>query len=226
MKTFRAFKTFEPQYSKMEFHSKDTKKVIWAETDYEVLEDDPTLDLICIKYYVNKKTWIRLPIERWEIEKNGVVPQEQLTLDRVKAILNKISFLPSCVDFNWNWEVVAVTGETEYPDTEMENEGEDGWVKFGTIKGFLINTTFRRPDIITGAIGIGKGRRMWIEANATETSIVMTAWVCINLITTHELMEALTYNGAKILNPHKSLSELAYPEQLQHEFENNEQGHH
>lgn len=205
MKIFRALKTFEPQASKMEFHSKDTKKVIWEGTDYEVTTE--TDNGITVKYYIQKNQWIDLHISIEEIKKYEI-NNDELTTDKVKDILSKISFLPSCVDFAWGWEVVKVNDEKN------------------NIKGFLINTTFRRPDINTGAIGIGKGRRMWIEANATETSIIMTAWVCINLITTHELLESFLVDGAKILNPHKTLEELAYPEHLKHELENNEHGHH
>lgn len=204
MKTFRAVETFEPQASKMGYKSELGKMIILANTDYDIIPPLKGEDPVLIKYYIDKNKWISLPLGAWEVEKYGIKLQHQ-TLASITEILNNIKFLPSCVNFNWDWEIEEVDGN---------------------ISGFLINTTFRRPDINTGVIGTGKGRRMWIETDATEQSVVMTAWVCINLIATHELMEAITYSGAKILNPHKSLSELAYPEQLQHELENNEQGHH
>lgn len=227
MKTFRASETFEPQASKMGYKPESGKKIILANTDYDIISPSDKSDPILIKYYIDKRTWVSLPLGAWEVEKYGIKSQH-LTLESITEILNNIKFLPSCVDFNWDWEVVEVNGVTNLSDEEIEKKTNliGKFDKRESIEGFLINTTFRRPDINTGVIGTGKGRRMWIEADASETSIVMTAWVLVELILKHEAMESITYNGAKILNPHKSLAELAYPEQLQHELENNEQGHH
>ena len=42
----------------------------------------------------------------------------------------------------------------------------------------------------------------------------MTAWLCMELIVRHELMESMLVDGVRILDPHKTLEELAYPKKL------------
>ena len=80
--------------------------------------------------------------------------------------------------------------------------------------GFLLRTSFKRPDTNTGKVGIGFGRWMFVHKETDEHGIIMTAWVCFKLIVEHELMEAIKYRGVRILDPHKSLEELAYPKQF------------
>ena len=77
--------------------------------------------------------------------------------------------------------------------------------------GFLICTTFQRPDTNTGKIGTGYGRWMFLNKDCDERSIIMTAWLCMELIVRHELMESVLVDNIRILDPHKSLEELAYP---------------
>ena len=131
----------------------------------------------------------------------------ELTLSKVEEILKNISFKHSCVDMDWKWRVIEIESSTKEHD-------ENGVVALGTTSGFLINTTFKRPDINNGAIGIGSGRQMWIPKEYSEMGVVMTAWLCSELIVKHELMESFMYAGAAILNPHKSIEQLAYPEIL------------
>lgn len=109
-----------------------------------------------------------------------------MTIQEIQEILSKISFVKSCIDFNWQWQ---------------SKETEDG---------FLIRTSFRRPDINTGEIGTGFGRWMFIPKDCSEDSVVKTAWICCELIVKHELMESLLYDGHKIFDPHKTLEELSY----------------
>ena len=65
-----------------------------------------------------------------------------------------------------------------------------------------------------GKYGTGYGREWFVPDGSTEKFIVMTAWLAIDLILRHEAMEALHYGNARILDPHKSLDELAYPNKL------------
>jgi hypothetical protein len=81
--------------------------------------------------------------------------------------------------------------------------------------GFLIQASFKRPDTNTGKIGIGYGREMFINKKADERSVVFTAWVCIKLIVDHELLEAFRFKGVRLLDPHKTLEQLAYPKTLE-----------
>jgi hypothetical protein len=114
------------------------------------------------------------------------------TLQYVEKILGKIKiFEHSCMDFNWGWQV---------------KENADG---------FLIRASFDRLDVYKNEISKGYGRWMHTEKDVTESGIVKTAWLCTELIVRHEMMEAFQYRNAKILNPHKSVKDLAYPKELE-----------
>lgn len=114
-----------------------------------------------------------------------------MNLEQIQEIVKKITFAPSNLDMGWEWQA---------------KETEDG---------FLIRTSFKRPDTNNGVIGTGYGRWMFIEKNSDERSVVMTAWVCAKLIVEHELMEAFLFSGIRILDPHKTLDELAYPHYIE-----------
>lgn len=111
--------------------------------------------------------------------------------EKIENILSNISMAPSCIDMGWNWKVTSLG-------------------KYGN----TFALSFQRPDTHTGIVGIGYGREWFVPNDATEKFIVMTAWLAIELILRHEAMEAIHYDGARILDPHKSLGELAYPNKL------------
>ena len=113
-----------------------------------------------------------------------------MEIKEIKKIVKNITFAPSNLDMGWKFQVKE------------------------TSDGFLIRTSFKRPDTHSGKIGTGYGRWMFLHKNIDERGIVMTAWVCAKLIVEHELMEAIKYRGVRILDPHKSLEELAYPKQF------------
>jgi hypothetical protein len=116
------------------------------------------------------------------------------TTVQLRAVLDGISFAPSCVNMDWTWEIeelhVAPTG---------------------ALKGWLVNTTFRRPDTETGVVGIGRGRQELIALGASESGVVKTAWLLAELIVRHELMEAFLYRGIRIFDPHHTVDELSMP---------------
>ena len=123
-----------------------------------------------------------------------------MTIDDVKALLNEISSAPSGIrmstDRGYRFEVQEISHEDP------------------TIDGFLIRCGFWRPDTSTGEMGEGFGRWNHVPRSATDTAVVMTAWVAIDLVVRHESMEAFLFRGVRLLNPHKDLSELAHPSQL------------
>lgn len=113
-----------------------------------------------------------------------------MNIQQIKKVIKDISFAPSNLDMGWKWQVQEIEG------------------------GFKIRTSFKRPDTRTGKMGTGYGRWMFIDKNSDDRGVVMTAWVCAKLIVEHELMEAFLYKNIRILDPHKSLYELAYPSVL------------
>lgn len=210
MKTFRAHTSFIPESVVMGTTRLTAPIAIIPKTDYAIVDTNQAfgiyIEVSAPSVEDSKKIVVQtVYVSPEEISKYGEV-QNKLTLTEIKRILKNISFADSCIDFAWGWEIVKVDG-VGYDDLQNPKSSNK-------IRGFLINTTFKRPDTNTGIVGIGRGRRMWVEATASETSVVMTAWVCVDLIIKHEAMEAFKYQNAKILNPHKTLEQLAYPEKM------------
>src|ERR1041384_2693005 len=112
----------------------------------------------------------------------------------LRAILGDVSFAPNCVNMGWAWEIEEVHVA---PD--------------GALKGWLVNTTFQRPDTDTGAVGTGRGRQEFIAVGTSESGVVKTAWLLAELIVRHELMEAFLYRGVRIFDPHHTVDELSMP---------------
>lgn len=125
-------------------------------------------------------------------KKTEPTKSKELTIQDVKDILDNINFAKySCIDMGWDFEFKIEGGL------------------------YLIRTSFMRKDIDNGEMGKGWGRWHTTPVNgATETSIVMTAWVCVKMIVEHELLEGFEYKGKKVFNPHKTIDELIYPEKL------------
>lgn len=115
--------------------------------------------------------------------------------ETVRWILNAIKIGPSCLDMGWEWTVEEVL------------YGQDGF-EGGVLKGWLIGTTFRRPERDSGTIGTGRGRDWWIPVGTTESAIVKTAFVACKMIVEHELLEAFHYLGERIFDPHNTVASL------------------
>lgn len=122
------------------------------------------------------------------------------TTEGVVTLLARIKSAPSGI---------RMSTERDYRFEVKEIKDEDP-----SVDGFLIRCGFWRPDTSTGVMGEGFGRWNHVPRNASETAIIMTGWVAITLVLQHEAMEAFEVDGVKILNPHKSLEELAYPRTL------------
>lgn len=134
-------------------------------------------------------------------------PERATSTAALNDILSRITFQKSCVDFDWNWEVeeLCVVDKSSLDSVLMQ--------KF-ILKGWLVNTTFKRPDINTGEIGTGAGRKLFIERNSSASNVFFTCWILVDLIVKHELMEAIRFDGRRVLNPHHSLAELSLPDLL------------
>jgi hypothetical protein len=113
-----------------------------------------------------------------------------MDIKEIKHIVKNITFAPSNLDMGWKWQVKETT------------------------EGFLIRTTFKRPDTHTGKVGTGFGRWMFMPKDIDDRYVFFTAWICAKLIVEHELMEAILYKGVRILDPHKTLADLAHPQLL------------
>lgn len=120
---------------------------------------------------------------------NGVtVTVERQVLDdaTLREVLNDVTMQNSALDFHWRFEVQP----------------------FGMF-GWLVNVNFRRPDTSTGVMGTGRSRNEIITFGASESSVVKTCWLLIELTIRHELLESFRWKGKRIFNPHNTVSELA-----------------
>lgn len=74
--------------------------------------------------------------------------------------------------------------------------------------GWLIRLEFIRPDRDTGRDAMGAGRWEFICRGATESGVVKTAWLLLDLLARHEAMESFTYRGVRIFDPHHTVDQL------------------
>lgn len=112
----------------------------------------------------------------------------------LENIIREITFRNTVLDFKWAFEIE----EVHMQERRFSNK----------ITGWLVNVTFERPDTITGEIGRGKGRQEIIWYDSTESSVVKTCWLLVELMMRHELMEGFNYKGRRIFNPHNTVNEL------------------
>lgn len=75
--------------------------------------------------------------------------------------------------------------------------------------GWFISLSFERPDVETGKIEWGEGRKEFIPYGSCESFIVKTCWLLFELLVRHEIMEGFCWDGKAIFNPHNSIIELA-----------------
>lgn len=119
------------------------------------------------------------------------------TTKQLRAALECIRFAPSCVDMGWDWTITQAVA--------MPDEGD-------RLAGWLIATTFQRPDTDTGRIGRGTARPMWIQKGTSFDAVIKTAWVAAKLVVDHELMEAflvrLRSTPRRLFDPHASVPQL------------------
>lgn len=129
-----------------------------------------------------------------------ITERKPLTLEDVKLYVSRVSSGPSGIR-------MSSDGDYRFEVKELKHEDP-------TINGFLIRVGFWRPDANSGAMGEGFGRWMHVPATSDEGGVVKTAYVCIDLVVRHEMMEAFLYQGTRIFDPHKGINDLAHPNKL------------
>ncbi len=117
-----------------------------------------------------------------------MIEQRIDTEEQLNYVISRISFKNTVLDFNWKFNV--------RPFYEKDSEG------------WLIHATFERPDTDTGAIGTGRGRDEIIFRGSTESCVVKTCWVLVEMLVKHELMEGFRYQDYRIFDPHHSVYDL------------------
>ncbi len=111
------------------------------------------------------------------------------TIDELHQTLQEIEMTNTALDFNWKFESKLCNDPDMY--------------------GWFVRVAFDRPDTETGKVGTGYGRYEFVAMNTTESGIVKTCWLLIELVVRHELMEAFRWKNKRIFNPHNSIHDLA-----------------
>lgn len=123
--------------------------------------------------------------------------------EQLIAALSRINFHNTVLDFKWKFEFVPLLAI--YPAEHGEDMQRKGW---------LIWVSFERPDSLTGEIGRGRGRDEIIWKGTTLSGVIKTAWLLVELMVRHELMEGFRFDDSRIFNPHHSVLDLAKVQEI------------
>ena len=121
------------------------------------------------------------------------------TSEELDAVLSKIEFRNSNFA-DWKWKFRART----FCETGSG----------GKRIGWFVWCEFERPDTETGMRGVGKGREEIVWKGTSESGIVKTCWLLVELLARHELMEGFRYEGFRLFDPHNTVGDLMVPQIL------------
>jgi hypothetical protein len=81
-------------------------------------------------------------------------------------------------------------------------------------RGWLVQLVFQRPDRETCIHGTGRSRRELVEPGTTESGVVKTVWLLLEITVRHELMEGFLYRGVRVFDPHHTVDDLSAPSRI------------
>lgn len=146
-------------------------------------------------------------------DKSSEIPADARvnTTDELRAVLDRVRFENSVMNFGWRFEVQPVTVRYEGTATFFDaTQNRSVTADSPERRGWLLWASFQRPDTVTGEVSRGRGRDEVVWEGWTESAVVKTAWVVVNMLVTHELMEGIQYDGHRFFDPHNSVHELNY----------------
>lgn len=116
-----------------------------------------------------------------------------VSVDSLSMVLGRVTFAPCTV--------------IEVVDFELQSQ------QFTDACGFfMFRVAFRRPDTLTGTIGVGRGRWWAVEVGSHPDVIIKTAYLAYRQIVEHEAMEAFLVDDERLFDPHRSVADLLTPE--------------
>lgn len=136
------------------------------------------------------------------------------TTDDLDRVLSRLDMDPTCLEMGWQWRKEPVFRVKDSKGMAYDYE----------LAGWLLNTTFRRPDTNTGKVGTGLGGQHFVPVGSTETSVIKRCLVACKAIVEHEVMEMFRYKGWKLFNPHHSIDDLMEAAKLFRLRESEEEG--
>jgi hypothetical protein len=115
-------------------------------------------------------------------------------IDDIQTVIGRISFVNTRLDWNWKLKVRPVDADKRI--------------------GWFVWAEFDRPDTHTGAMGTGRGRDEIVYPGASESSVMKTCWVLVELLVRHELMEGFRYEGLRVFDPHNTIGDLQLAQKI------------
>jgi hypothetical protein len=103
----------------------------------------------------------------------------------LQTVIDRVTFVNTRLDWNWSYHFRPL--------------GEVGW---------LVWAAFDRPDTHSGAVGRGRGRDEIVYRGASESSVMKTCWLLVELLVRHELMEGFRYEDLRVFDPHNTIGDL------------------
>ena len=103
----------------------------------------------------------------------------------LKSVIDRVSFVNTRL--NWNWS---------YRFRPLGDVGRLVWAEFD------------RPDTHSGQLGRGRGRDEIVYRGASESSVMKTCWLLVELLVRHELMEGFRYEDLRVFDPHDTIGDL------------------
>jgi hypothetical protein len=110
------------------------------------------------------------------------------TTQQLRQVLRGIEVGPF-MNFHWRWELIPA--------------------RVGNQRGWGLQVSFVGLDRDTGAPGPFASRHEFVSVGASESSVVKTAWLLLELAVRHELMQAFRYRGTRVFDPHHTVEQLA-----------------
>jgi hypothetical protein len=165
-------------------------------------------ELVALDRWVRRRRVRRCPLQGEDLMEPIIETTEQLA-----AALQRITFVNTVLDFKWRFESTPITvrlgshtdGPGLAPPPGPNEQSRNGW---------LLWVSFERPDTLTGNVGRGRGREEVVWQGATLSGVIKTAWLLVELMVRHELMEGFRFDDARIFNPHNSVLDLARVQEI------------
>lgn len=120
----------------------------------------------------------------------------------LRSALARISFVNTVIDFKWCFRFSTFSDDSDPSNHEKKREGWLLWVEF------------ERPDTHTGKVSIGRGRDEIVWKGTMVSSVIKTAWVLVEMIVKHELMEGFRVDNLRIFDPHNTITDLQMAQKI------------
>lgn len=148
------------------------------------------LQTVCkMLLHTSEGNYLREQLQNW-LKLQTYQDEPVNNVEKLDEILQQISFENTSLDFEWQFHHTPFSLDNDRP-------------------GWLIWCSFKRIESVEGELGRGRGRDEIIWQGTKVSGVVKTAWLLIELLIRHELMEGFRWMGQRIFNPHNSVIDLA-----------------